>query len=563
MAGTISSLGIGSGVLTADIIEQLKDNDYSLSVTPIENKITLEEQKGQALDLLDSLLTTFRTSVRALDDDALYQQRSVTGNSDGVSVTVEAGVNPQSFSISDAQMALANVHESGSFSSATESIASGDGSMWIDVGSDSFEINYTATMTLTELKDAINQQAGDKVSASVLQVGDSDYRLVLTSNETGVDQAITLSDSIVGSLNASLYKQNDSIETGAFAADTDLVASNAGTMTVTMGGTDYTISYDATTTLSDLASAINTAVGSNVASVHQTATGEYRLNVESTATGADDTLALTDNSGFLDAAITSYTENGISEEIQAGRDATFKYNGISVTRSSNEIDDLITGITINLLQDDGSANINIAQYSQGIADELNTMVQNYNTLMTELDDMTLADTESGNVGVFNGDNSIRMIGREITKIITSINDEGYSLAQFGISLNQSGYMTFSQSDFNDKMDEDPSALERFFSGATDIDTNGNSTEVQGVFTRLTDLMDNYVGYSGIMTTLITASDNKMSSLEDERTRTVTLLDARYDAMTARFIEYDAIISSLESQFSSLQQQIEMAINSNN
>lgn len=561
MAGTISSLGIGSGVLTADVIDQLKENDRSLMITPIDNKITLENQKGQALDLLNSLLTNFRSSVRALDDDALYQQRSVSGNNDGVSVSADAGVSVQSFSISDTQLALANVHESGSFTSATAGVASGDGSMWIDIGTDSFEIPYTASMTLTELKDAINEAAGSVLTASILQVGTDDYRLVMTSDETGTDQAITISDSIIGSLNAGLYKQNDSIESGAFGADTDLVATGAGTMTVTIAGADYVVNYDATTTLSDLASAINTAVGSSVASVHQTATGEFRLNVESTTIGTDTTLALTDNGGLLDANITGYTENDVSTEIQAARDATFKYNGITVTRGTNTIDDLITGVTINLLQESGSANIAITQDQQGIADELSGFVQNYNTLISQLDNMTLADTESGTVGIFNGDNSIRMISREINKLITSVSSDGYSLGQFGIDLNESGYMTFTQSEFDAKMSEDATALERFFSGATDIDANGNETEVKGVFTNLTDLMDRYVGYNGLMTTFISASDSSTTSLQDERTRALDLLNARYDAMTARFIQYDSIISRLESQFSSLQQQIEMAINS--
>ena len=45
MGGTISSLGIGSGVLTADVIDQLKEADRAATVTPIENDMALNDQK--------------------------------------------------------------------------------------------------------------------------------------------------------------------------------------------------------------------------------------------------------------------------------------------------------------------------------------------------------------------------------------------------------------------------------------------------------------------------------------------------------------------------------------
>jgi len=47
MASSISSLGIGSGVLTADVIDQLKEADESRIIKPIENKITINNQKHQ------------------------------------------------------------------------------------------------------------------------------------------------------------------------------------------------------------------------------------------------------------------------------------------------------------------------------------------------------------------------------------------------------------------------------------------------------------------------------------------------------------------------------------
>jgi hypothetical protein len=48
--GVMSSLGIGSGVLTADVIDKLKENEKTYTVDPIKKKLELADQKKEALD---------------------------------------------------------------------------------------------------------------------------------------------------------------------------------------------------------------------------------------------------------------------------------------------------------------------------------------------------------------------------------------------------------------------------------------------------------------------------------------------------------------------------------
>lgn len=467
MAGTINSLGLGSGVLTADVIDKLKAADTASLITPIDGKITLQKQKDAALSLLGSLMTTFKSSVDAMGDSSLYQQRSVTGNNSSVSVTVNSGVATQSFSISNTQMALANVKESGSFSALTSTVATGSGTMGLTINGTTYDINYTAATTLSELKDAINSVAGSSVKASTLQVGTNDYRLVLTSVQTGVNQTISLTDSVGGSLNTKL------------------------------------LAYDATTNPTGM------------------------------------------------------------EEIQAARDASFKYNGITLTRSSNLISDITPGVTINLLGDNGSTNIAIVQDTQAIADAMSSFVQNYNSLTSQLTSMTTTDVEAGKVGIFNGDSSINLITREINELVTSVDSKGLSLAQFGIDLSQEGTMSFSSSTFTSKFNENPTLAENFFSGMTTVNANGSSTRVDGLFTTMTSLLDRYTGVKGMIETLTSNSSNELKTLNEDKKSAQAMLNSRYEVMSARFARYDSLISRLNNQFSSLQQQISMAVNGTN
>jgi len=562
MAGTINSLGIGSGVLTADIIDQLKENEKSATVDPIKDKITLNEQKSQALDLLDSLMTTIKSSTSVLSDDVMFSKRYVSGSNSGVEVSANDGVDVQSFNISNVSLAKESVQQSGIFDSSTAVVTSGDGTANLNIDGTNYEIEYHAGMSLEDFRDKINEVAGDAVTASILQVGDNEYSLVLKSDATGKDQNITLTDSS-GNLDTKLI--NTTFQSDTYSSKDAAIASSDGSMTINVGGVSSTIDYTSDMTLEDLKNAINDnedLQGVAVANIVEVADGEFKLviNPIGDVDGAD--VSITDNGSGLDVGLTDNASmvSGGTTEVQTARDATFTYNGIELTRSSNEIDDVIVGVDIKLLEDNASANISIEQDTQAIKDELQNFVNSYNSMMSELNDMTLADADEGKVGIFNGDSSIRNLGRDLTRIIMSSDDKGNSLAQFGIELKEDGTMSFNASAFDEKMDEDPQNVQEFFAGSTSFDQYDNEIVVNGVFDDLNNKLNDYIGANGAFTILGDGLRSEHQSLEDNYERSLALLNARYDSMTQQFIEYDAMISQLNNQFAALQQQIDMAVN---
>ena len=504
----------------------------------------------------------------------MYQKRTVSGSNAGVSVTANTGVAIQNFSISDTKLATTNVLQSGTFSAETEKVTdvAGDAILNLNINGTDYQIPYNDSTSYADLKDKINDVAGSDVTASILQIGDSSYSLVINSKETGKDQQITLSD-FGGHLNTNLL--SDTLTSGDFDSRTSLIAPGAGapdtlpasTFTVNAAGVPTTFTYDNTTTLSDLADMINndaTTGAQLYATVIKNDAGAYNLVLTAKNSAEGQSISITDNDGFFEAGLTGLTsQDGGFTDIQTSSDASFKYNGITLTRPSNTVTDITVGITINLLSNDSNANISITQDAQPIKDELQNFVNSYNTMVGQMDSMTLTDTAAGKVGIFNGDNSINSIGREIRRILTSTDSNGVGLAQYGIDLNRDGTLSFDTSAFDAKMAESPEAMADYFSGKTSVDANGNTTSTDGVFTTLYNNLKNLTSANGTITALSDGITTKGKSLQTEKERTVALLNSRYDTMTARFIEYDAMINKLNNQFSSLQQQITMAINSKN
>ncbi|MFY9143261.1 flagellar filament capping protein FliD [Sulfuricurvum sp.] len=557
MSGTINSLGLGSGVLTADLIDKLKANDTSQLITPIDNKITLNSQKSQALDLLNSLLTTFKGSVSALDDDSLYQKRSVSGSNDGVSVTSLSGSQIQDFSINVTNIAKKNVVESAAYASSTELIANGSGTLNLGIGGNNYTIDYTAATTLADLKQAINDAAGTDVTASILQTGTSAFNLVITSKTTGQAQAISLTD--IGGQLKDTNLLTPSTSSATFVAKDDFIAATgtSGTLSVNIGATTANFAYSDTTTLQNLVDNINadTTLNTKVtANIVQYGANDYRMVLTPKSAEVASAISITDNGTGLSASLTTGATNnaGTLGIIQDAQDAHFTYDGISMTRSTNTITDITYGMTLSLLKDAGSANISITQNRDQIATEMETMVSNYNTLISQLSDMTAYDATAGKVGIFNGDNTIKDISRQITKLITSVDSKGYSLPDYGISLDKSGVMSFDKTVFTTKMDADPDGTEAFFSGKTTVSALSVTTTTDGVFTSLNNLINSYTSSStGLITNLTKSAKDATTVLNADRAKANALLTARYDTLQAKFAAYDSIISQLNAKFAPL------------
>lgn len=460
----ISSLGIGSGVLTSDVIDQLKAADTSRIIKPIENKITINNQQQTAQELLTSLMRTFKASASALSYDTIFDNKTVDISGKAL-VTVDAGATAESFTLETVALAQKNIQKLGAVADKAAAVASGaftgTEALNISIGAQSFDIAYDATTSLEDLAQAITDQAGGSVTATILQTGTNAFNLIITSKETGAAQAMTISDS-GGLLDPALFAAYDPV-----------------------------------------------------------------LNPDG------------------------------MQEVQLAQDATFKYNGITATRSTNVISDLVLGVNITLKETGDISNVNIAQDTSTVTDEMQLFVDSYNALITNISDMLAKDKETGAEGIFNGNSFIRNIARDLTSTITALDGNNNSLVNYGIDLDRSGTMSFNKSVLEKKMADDPDAVKLYFSGG--LDSKGAT--VTGFFETLNNKINDYTGYGGLLTDFAADLDKQSESLSENYKRAQESLDARYGIMTQRFIAFDGMISRINSQFSSLQMMIASELNS--
>jgi len=189
--------GLVSGLDTDDIVTKLME---------IEQKPLLRLQAKKA-DVTNEL-TAWRglnTRIQALsvntallEKESSFQVRNVTSSdTDILTVSASAGINTSSYMVTVKALAQSHQISSQSYSSSDDEI--GTGTVTITVGSATFEAITIDedNNTLAELRDSINNGSYG-VTAGIVQAGDEDYRLILTSNTEGEDGGISVQNNLSG-----------------------------------------------------------------------------------------------------------------------------------------------------------------------------------------------------------------------------------------------------------------------------------------------------------------------------------------------------------------------------
>ena len=227
----ISSLGIGSGVLTSDLVDQL----VAAERAPTENRLTQKTQQSEAMlsayGKLRSAITELRLPMRQLSSADNLKAFSATSSNEDIGVSVDSTkANRGSYSLEVTSLATAQALASKDVFADRDTAPVGEGTLTLSVGDRTKEITIdSSNNSLQGLANAIND-AGVGVSAGVIDTG-SGFQLVLSADETGTANAvsITANDSDGNNLDGvglSRFAFNADMETGAGFSET-IAATNA------------------------------------------------------------------------------------------------------------------------------------------------------------------------------------------------------------------------------------------------------------------------------------------------------------------------------------------------
>ncbi|MGB1579972.1 MAG: flagellar filament capping protein FliD [Nevskiales bacterium] len=191
---TISALGIGSGLDIASLVEQLVTAETSAKTLSLTRRESETQAKISAFGTLQGALSALQSKVNTLENGDLETRSATSSNEDIFTATALGSAALSNHSIEVEQLAQAHRLASGSFASPDTEV--GTGTLSIEVGGNSFDVEIDAeNNTLSGIMDAINDAEDNAgVRASLITAGGV-ARLVLTAEESGLANSLRITQS--------------------------------------------------------------------------------------------------------------------------------------------------------------------------------------------------------------------------------------------------------------------------------------------------------------------------------------------------------------------------------
>jgi flagellar hook-associated protein 2 len=321
------------------------------------------------------------------------------------------------------------------------------------------------------------------------------------------------------------------INYGTTEASSSAALGLSGTLGITMGGQSYSVAVGAGDSLATIAANISSSGANLAASVVFDGTN-YRLQVQALASGASNAVTFDENGFTLGLSGTPY---------QAAQDAAATVNGISVTSASNQITGAIPGVTLAVTgQTTSPATVTVASNPSAIVQSVASFVSAYNAVVSAGHAAVGYGATAASNTLLTGDQAIGGALDQLSGLIAGNvpgSDSTYqNLASVGVTLNNDGSLSLSQSQLTSAIEADPTGVEKLFVTSTAMGATG----IMGTMSSAIDAIANNTGSP--LKAEIQADANQVTSLQSQET-----------ALQARLTQYQ---TQLESEFTAMEQTVE-------
>ncbi len=267
--------------------------------------------------------------------------------------------------------------------------------------------------------------------------------------------------------------------------DTDLDTTEPLSFTQDTDHESATITIDAeNNSLEGLKDAINDADMGVTASIVHTGTG-YKLSILAESGANNELQIVATESGDPGLANFKFDETVPSVETQIGQDALIAINGLQVSRSSNTVDDIVNGLTLDIYKADPgqTMTVTVEDDKEFAAQNIRDFVTAYNTFLEALDPLfgtREVEDEDGNTETAVGSLSTDSLGKSIlSRIRTTIAsaipglvDSDYtSLTNIGIRTELDGSLSINDDDFDDAIENRFEDLQKLLAPSTNSDSS--------------------------------------------------------------------------------------------
>ncbi len=576
---SITSTGLGSGLDIEGLVRGLVSAEGSATSQRLQVKEAKLQADLSALGTLKGALSAFQSSVQGLKDITAFKARTATSSSlTSFTVAANSTASAGSFAIRVDQLAAAakvrtlaaptTTVASGAYTVATQAAGTTttatDWNLKVDglvlstkttaAGTTAVPTNVsnTAAQLDTDLTAFLAAHTGYSATgtfaAGTLQLTKADGSAVL------IEQAVT-GGTGGGAVTPAAFAGagfEGSTAGFAFASDTALVGT--GSLDINLGATHFNVTTSASTTLAGLRDLINqssTNPGISASIVKVSATNS-QLVLTSTVTGAANTIgvAVTPTGALPPTSSLNRLASANLTPVQVAKDSIIQLDGQSVTRTTNSLTDVISGVTIALVKEDPlatPATLTVAVDKNSATSKVNDFIKAYNTLSGTLKNLSNYDAKTGQASRLFGDATLRGVQNQLRHVLSGSVAGGAvgasTLADIGIKTDKTGALVLDSVKLDKAITANSDAVPQLFAS-----TNGLSPSFDKILT-------SYLATDGPLTARVDGINKNIGGITDERSKLslrLTAIEARY---RKQFTAMDNLLGKLKSTGNYLTQQL--------
>lgn len=358
------------------------------------------------------------------------------------------------------------------------------------------------------------------------------------------------SSAVAGSFSIKVEQlaQSAKMRSGDFTSDT--AVPGAGTLAIGLGASSFDITVASDTTLAGIRDAINKASDNPgiTATLIKVDSGS-QLVLTSDKVGAANAISITaTDTDALDGNDLTRLSTASLTSIQSAADAIIYIDGQKVTKTSNSLSDVISGVTISLKKADPlkTETLSIALDKESAKSKVNDFIKAYNSLAGTMSSLSSYNAQTKQAGQLFGDATLRGVQNQIRQVLANPVQgvTGVStLAEIGIKTNKSGMLELDST----KLD---SVIASNFEAVSQLFASGN-----GLATRFDTVLTNYLSFDGALSSRVDGVNKQIGDINDQRDKLnlrLTAIEARY---RKQFTAMDALLGQLQATGSYLTQQL--------
>ncbi len=276
-----------------------------------------------------------------------------------------------------------------------------------------------------------------------------------------------------------------------------------------------------------------------------------QISIKSDESGSDNQITIQNTNAAADelGLANLYNEDDLN--------ARFTIDGVDFTRQTNTVDDVIDGVTVELMQETGNERISVVRDQEEALANVQGFIEEYNEVNSFIRQQTFLNGESGDRGPLQRDRMFRTLMQDLRLEMTSsfgsnLSEEDQedlpelsfnTLMDIGINFRQNGEMYIEdEGQLEDALQANPDEVQEFF-----------THEDAGILSRAELRIDDFIsGSDSVINSLENTIDQRIDHYENRVEREERRLETRRDQLRDEFTQMQQVMIEAQNQMQRMQ-----------